>query len=308
MQWPNGKEFAFSVFDDTDGATLETVAGVYELLYELKLFTTKSVWVYPPRGRFSGQSLLDPPYLEWILQLQARGFEIGLHNVGDGRFSREEILTGLDLFKNLLGHYPRIHSNHENNLDNIYWMNERFDWPFNQLYKAYYRYIERRDPVALGSRPGSPCFWGDACKLHIDYIRNYTCRNVNTLAFNPSMPYLDGRKAAFANRWFSSSDGHTVEEFCDLVRPQALEQLRSEGGACIVYTHFASGFVDGRGQLAPLFRTRMEHLASLNGWFVPASDLLDHLRSRQDAPLAHRRPSTGRWLADRLVKKLRYGR
>ena len=42
---PDGKRFAFTVFDDTDSATLENVRGVYALLAELGFRTTKSCWV-----------------------------------------------------------------------------------------------------------------------------------------------------------------------------------------------------------------------------------------------------------------------
>jgi hypothetical protein len=122
------------------------------------------------------------------------------------------------------------------------------------------------------------------------------------------MPYIDPRKEPYSNRWFSSSDAQTVEEFCDLIRPESLEQLTSERGACIVYTHFASGYVDSKGHLHPQFRKRMEYLASLNGYFEPVSTVLDFLKSKQDKNLSFQQPSTSRWLADRIIKKLQYGR
>ena len=48
--WPDGKAFAFTIFDDTDNATLETVAPVYDLLRDLGLRTTKSVWTHSGSG------------------------------------------------------------------------------------------------------------------------------------------------------------------------------------------------------------------------------------------------------------------
>ena len=47
-RWPDGKAFAFSVFDDTDLSTLENAPAVYRLLRDLGFRTTKSVW--PLRG------------------------------------------------------------------------------------------------------------------------------------------------------------------------------------------------------------------------------------------------------------------
>ena len=308
MQWPDGKKFAFTIFDDPDNSTVATTKPVYDLLEDLGFRTTKAVWIYPCRGRFQGQSLADPDYLAWVRDLKAAGFEIGLHNVGDGAFSREEILAGFERFRELTGAYPRIHANHAGNPDNIYWLKDRFSWPYRLVYELYCRFKRRRTASSQGSQPGSAHFWGDLCKQHIDYIRNFTCNDINTLAFNPTMPYIDDRKSAYTNRWFSSSDGHTVEEFCNLLHPQALERLRDQGGACIVYTHLASGFVGGDGRVLPAVRQRLEQLATLDGYFAPASAILDHLRSRQSPGLAHKVPSTTRWLTDRVVKKIKYGR
>ena len=308
MNWPGGKAFAFSVFDDTDNATVENTKPVYDLLSELGLRTTKSVWVYPPRGDYSGQSLADPDYLAWIRTLQDQAFEIGLHNVGDGAFTRAEILRGLELYREHLGHYPRIHTNHVSNPDNIYWLEDRFEWPYRQLYRLYLALFQGGPSRSLGSDPGSLHFWGDACKRHIEYLRNFTCSDIDTLGFDPDMPYRETRKDAFSNKWFSSSNGHTVEEFCDLLRPESLDRLQRRRGACIVYTHFASGFVDARGRVKPLVRERLEHLATLPGYFVPVSQVLDHLAS-QEPPRGHRRPpSTFRWLVDRVRHKIRYRR
>jgi hypothetical protein len=63
--WPDGKRFAFTVFDDTDSATLESVQGVYDLLADCGLRTTKSVWVVAGdrgRGKKPGQTCADPDY------------------------------------------------------------------------------------------------------------------------------------------------------------------------------------------------------------------------------------------------------
>ena len=106
--FPTGARFAFTIFDDADNATVANSAPVYAVLAKNGILTTKSVWVYPPRGRFAGESLLDPEYREWILSLKAQGFEIGLHNVGDGAFARDEILQGLEIFRDTLGAYPRV--------------------------------------------------------------------------------------------------------------------------------------------------------------------------------------------------------
>ncbi len=309
--FPGGARFAFSVFDDADNATVANSAPVYELLRRHGILTTKSIWVYPPRGRFDGESLLDPGYRDWILELQAQGYEIGLHNVGDGEFSRAEILDGLDIFRDALGTYPRAHANHVSNPDCVYWWDRRFDWPFSLLYRLTYRLMHGRIRRRAGDDPTSPHFWGDAFKEHIDYVRNLTFNGIDTLASDPRMPYRVRSKEAFSNLWFSSSDGQTVVEMTDLLSKANVDDLEARGGACIVYTHFASGFVDATGNVDPEFERAIAYLASKPGWFVPVSTLLDHLAadgSTADPGYRYRLRRNVRWAIDRVAKRRRYGR
>ena len=85
------------------------------------------------------------------------------------------------------------------------------------------------------------------------------------------MPYAVRSKQRFSNQWFSSSDGQTVEEMRDLLSEANIDALEERGGVCIVYTHFASGFVDERGRLDPTFERRIAYLASKRGWFVQSA-------------------------------------
>jgi hypothetical protein len=93
--WPHEKRFAFTVFDDTDNDVISNTIAVYDLLAECNMRTSKSVWIYPPRDGFRGLGLLDSDYEQYIMGLCAKGFEICLHNVGSGSFSRKEITYGL---------------------------------------------------------------------------------------------------------------------------------------------------------------------------------------------------------------------
>lgn len=311
VPFPDGRRFAFTVFDDTDGATLANVKPVYDLLYDLGFRTTKSTWVYPPRGSGRGACLQDEDYLTWLLELQSRGFELGLHNVGDGRFSREEILRGFEVFREKLGRYPACHTNHMDNDDNIYWFKDRFEWPVNHLYNAFYRLANRCYPISAGSDPASERYWGDTAKAHLQYIRNLTFNGINTLRSDPRMPYRVRRKSACSNLWFSSSDGHAVPEMNELMKPEHVDVLEAEGGACIAYTHFAFGFVGADGRLDPVFRRQMEYLAKKPGWYVPVTPLLDHLaagHTTEDPGYAYRLGRNLLWLKDRFRKRVHHGR
>lgn len=315
VQFPGGRRFAFSVFDDTDNGTVGNLSPVYELLAECRILTTKSVWVYPPRGRFGGQSLMDDDYLQFILKLRSQGFEIALHGVGDGIFMRQEIMEGIETYRKKIGEYPRIHTNHSSNPGNLYWRDERFAFPMSAAYRVASGLLSPRSWTSdhsLGSQAGSTQFWGDISKRHILYMRNLLFNDINTLARDPRMPYQVRRKNKYANLWFSSSDGHTVEEMTDLLAPENLDRLEEQGGACIVYTHFASGFVGPDGLIARRFREAIENLAGRAGWFVPVGTLLDHLRASHaddsDPGYWYELALDLRWVADRIVKKVRYHR
>ena len=81
IRWPDGKDFAFTIFDDTDGATCATVRDVYAFVRDCGLRTTKSVWSV--RGQHTpvngGDTCAEPEYRAWVVKLQSLGFEIGYH-------------------------------------------------------------------------------------------------------------------------------------------------------------------------------------------------------------------------------------
>src|SRR5574337_878855 len=101
MRWPENKEFAFTIVDDTDSAVLDGVAPVYKFLTELGLRTTKLVWVLQSNGTafHPGATCEDSDYLAWLKQINTAGFELGVHNVSAGSSMRDSIEKGLDLFE-----------------------------------------------------------------------------------------------------------------------------------------------------------------------------------------------------------------
>jgi len=264
--------FYFSIVDDTDDATLENIKPVYDFLYEKGVFITKTIWVYPPRDRpSSGDCLQRPEYVEFIKDLHSKGFEIALHNVGSGDYTREEILEGLEEFKDKLGFYPKIHINHSYNKDSIYGGTKRFNWPFNKIVNGMYPQYAGE---FQGEIEGSAYFWGDVHKKMITYNRNHEFRNLNTLAVDPKTPYIDPKRSRFSNYWFSSSFAPNQLVFNHLVSRKNVDKLVSQGGTAIVFTHFGYFYKDG--QLDQGFVEAIEYLASQkDGNYMPVSQLLD---------------------------------
>jgi hypothetical protein len=310
IKWPNNSKFAFSIFDDTDNSTIFNTRPVYDFLKKRGIITTKSIWVYPPRGSYIGESLHDIDYVNWIRSLQNDGFEIGIHNVGDGEFTRKEIIEGFEVFKELLGSYPSIHTNHATNIDNLYSWEKRFEFPISTLYKLYryFYFIKRKKNIqkSYGEIFDSKYFWGDIAKNNIKYIRNLTFSNINTLKLDPLMPWHD-KKKSFANQWFSSSDGSNLGAFNNLLSTSSLDNLVQENGACIVYTHFASGFVNPDGELDKEFQDRIIDLSSRGGWFVPVSTLLNYLAANNESTppsYFYKLKLSYLWFLERLSRKI----
>lgn len=115
----------------------------------------------------------------------------------------------------------------------------------------------------------------------------------------PVMPYHDPDRE-YVNGWFASPEGPDGRR-CNRTRREANpDQLEAEGGACIMYTHFAREFRDGT-RLDPTFERLMKRLSQNNGWFVPVATLFDFLKERQGGvyPLSKSecRRLERRWLA-----------
>jgi hypothetical protein len=117
------------------------------------------------------------------------------------------------------------------------------------------------------------------------------------------MPYHDQTKP-FVNAWFASTEASNAPKFVDAISEGNQDRLEAEGGACILYTHFGHGFVRDRAipdRVCELLR----RLSGKNGWFVPVSTLLDHLRARSgivSITPAQRRALEARWLFEKLVR------
>lgn len=303
IAWPEGKAFAFTVFDDTDTGTMANLPPVYDFLRDCGFRTTKSVWPIPGTREPSllgGTTCGDKTYLDWVLGLREQGFEIGYHNATYHSSPRDDTARALDSFAELFGHYPRAMANHTRCQEGIYWGSERL----NGLHRVIYDVLTlgRQRGYFRGHVRGDRFFWGDLCRERVRYVRNFTFANMNTLKVCPYMPYHDPQRE-FVNFWYASSEGCTVVPFNRTIAEANQDRLEEEGGACIMYAHFAMGFY-ADGTLEPRFRRLMERLSRKNGWFVPVSRLLDYLIERKGAHVltdGERRTLERRWLRHKLA-------
>lgn len=303
--WPEGRSFAFTIFDDTDYATLENVRPVYDFLSDHGYRITKSVW--PLAGTdeplCSGSTCQDKPYLQWLHELETRGFEIGYHMTTYHSSTRKQTERGLEEFKRLFGAYPSAMANHSGCLENIYWGDARLSGLNAAAYNLLtgYRFRNRYG----GHLPDSKYFWGDLCRGKITYVRNFILPEINCLKAVPFMPYHDSRRP-YVNFWYPASEGPELGTFNNRIIEEAQDRLEAEGGACIMYTHLACGFCEN-GRLDGRFKSLMDRLSKKNGWLVPVSTLLNYLRQvngNHTITDRERRQLERRWLRH----KLRVGR
>lgn len=156
-----------------------------------------------------------------------------------------------------------------------------------------------------GHKINSKYFWGDYCKKKTKYIRNFVFNDINTLKKCPFMPYHDENKP-FVNYWFSSSDGHDVNKFNKLISEKNQDNLVESGGACIVYTHFADGFIEN-GVLNNTFKFLIKTLSEKGGWFIPVYELLDYLNMKNNNHVItykQRFALEYSWLKDQILSKI----
>lgn len=302
IRWPHGKSFAFTVFDDPDAQTYEEGLAIYTFLEEHGFRTTRGVWPGPAvrTPNSGGETCESPRYRQHTADLQAAGFEIGYHNTTKHSSTRDEIVRGLDLFREYFGHDPGAMANHYNT-EAIYWGPARVTPPLRTIYNV--ATLGRTHGVHAGEVEGHASFWGDLCRERIRYCRNFVYADVNTLAACPSMPYHDPRRP-FVNAWYASTEGSNVSRFVETLSEANQDRLEAEGGACIMYTHFGHGYLQD-GQLHARFKALMIRLSRKNGWFVPVSTLLDHLRRSRDRieiTDAQRQSLERRWLWEKMFR------
>lgn len=299
LRYPEGKHFAFTIFDDCDNGIVENTKPFYDLLERLGMRTTKTVWSLDsqdvhPNWRGS-RTLEDPDYRALARSLHERGFEIASHGASMMSSVRDRTVRALEMFRETFGHYPRSYANHGGNRENIHWSETRFR--SRVLQRLYAWRVTRDTDHSEGHVPGSPYFWGDLCRDHIEYVRGFTFPVINLLSVHRNILYRDPATEC-VNFWFSASHAPDPEAFNALLQPARQEKLAREGGVCIVATHAGSGFVKN-GEVNPETRRLLELFAARDGWFVPVSTLLDYLRLQgfgRPIPFGERRALEFRWL------------
>jgi len=279
IQYPDGRDFIFTIYDDTDVATAESIKPVYDYLTELNIKTTKTVWPLSTtiaNSYHGSDTLQNASYLNYLVELQQRGFEISFHGATMVSSKREDTLSALEIFKEKFGEYPRTYAAHSFNRDNLYWGKDRFD---SYLFKKLYKVLSRESTdFYQGHTKGSKYFWGDIAKEYIPYSRSFTFDKLNLLDMNLPILY-EPKKKEYLNYCFITADADNVEEFNHLFSEKNQNSLINNRGICIISTHFGKGFVS-KGKLNNETQRLLKNISHKNGWFVPVDKVLDFLNGQ----------------------------
>jgi hypothetical protein len=300
IPWPDSRRFAFTIFDDPDGQSLAVTRLVYSFLADLGFRTTIGVWPLDIRREVNsgGETCANPDYRHFLQALQRKEFEIAFHNAAPHSSTRAEVIESLDLFRGYFGGDPTTMANHYN-ADAMYWGPARVGGWRRSAYNLATGGRKRKR--FFGHVDGHPSFWGDVCRDRIHYCRNFVGADINTLRMCPWMPYSDPLRP-YVRHWYAGSEGAQAGAFLRTLQSQHQDRLEEEGGACIMYTHFAHGFVEN-GKLTAEFQRAMRRLAAKDGWFVPVSTLLDFLMKTNGPTVLDdkiRRRLETRWLWEKV--------
>ena len=289
LRWPPSPYRAgFTITDDTDAATLETVRAVYDVLDANGVRATKTVWAFPPEEPCGipalppsiqrGVTLADPDYRRYCERLAERGFEITLHGATAGNNRRATIERA---FAELDKSFPRASTYicHAKNADNPYWQEKVVArGPLRWMLSAY-----AGSHRCSGEDPASPYFWGDLCRERVRYIRLFRTRDPDTLAQNPSMPYFE-REKPYVRGWFSA----TKRSFRFVTQDDVLGDLERSWGLCMLYQYMHRWTDSGGGAHPDLVAGARRLAAHPAIWCDTATRLLDRLRLVQGVFLGSR--------------------
>lgn len=284
ITYPGGKRCAFSVFDDTDVATLASIRPLYDYLRDLGILTTKSVWGcdYLGSSDYAGSDTLEnEAYATYMRELRRAGFEIGFHGASMESSERPRIEEALSRYHKIFGEYPSSVAAHGRNKDNLYWGADRFAFGLTRRLYALLRGDDRG--YFEGHLENSAYFWGDLAQRHTRYVRSFTFTGLNLLDVKSPVVYRS-QATPWVNAWFLSNDAENVEEFNQLLSGENQDALERDGGFCIVSTHFGKGFVEG-DRVNTVTRERLTELSQRDCWFAPVSQLLDFYVSQFGCPV-----------------------
>ena len=244
------------------------------------MLTTKTVWplAFREPPRFGGGTLEDPEYRAWIVELAERGFEIAFHGATDHSSLRSDTERALDVFRET--HRPRPQAACEPFRPSGRDLLGRR--PARRIRQPALSPRERciaAQHEVLRTRRGLAVLLGRSLPRS-DHLRAkpLVLRHQHAEGA-PIMPYHDSLRP-YVRYWFSASDGPLVRRVLRAHQRAAIRTDCLQRAEHASPTRTSASASSRGGRVRDEFARLIERLAGLPGWFVPASTLLDFLRSR----------------------------
>ena len=179
--------------------------------------------------------------------------------MSSGNNVREDVIRGLQTFKETFGYAPSVYICHSHNAEHPYWGEQQYRSTIAKL-ATWFLYRFKREEF-FGHDPSSEYYWSDICRKTIRYMRLYRTRHPNVLKKNPHLPYhqFDKPDVLF---WFSGT-GEDYE-LLERITPRVLDKLAREDGAIIHYAH-TSLFLDTAKSTRSGLRPEVEKAFDLIG-------------------------------------------
>ncbi len=165
IRWPDGKRFAFTVFDDPDSQPLEESRVIYGFLRDAGFRTTKGVW---PLGPYREGELAVGIVRESGVSSACSRFAEGTDLKSDSTARRcrphrgRQTQRALELFREYFDSDPAVMSNHFYNQEGIYWGPARLSGMRRLLYRL--ATAHQRPMRYSGHVAEDPYYWGTSAR------------------------------------------------------------------------------------------------------------------------------------------------
>jgi peptidoglycan/xylan/chitin deacetylase (PgdA/CDA1 family) len=290
--FPNGHHFGFTIVHDADNAYSRRLAPIARVLDDLRMRVTFTVFVHWATGEgpdlFAreraedeffgphGTAIVNGGELAFYQDLARRGHEIGMHTASSRSDTREATAQAFEDFRATFGAYPRTYVEH--------WTAENKETLMNE-----------------GAIKGGPYYVVDIlqrqdCWVWIDgpdalpesrYFYDLIASNGSPFVKDSQAKYGLDKVFMRSGEW-RPSDG---DGFLKWYTPERIDRMQADHGLALVYTHFEKNWIDRQTrEMRADIRERLAYIASKDGWFAPAADILDRFQAMKFVEIERKGP------------------
>lgn len=292
--YPNGHTFAFTIVHDADSSYSRRLAPLFDEFDALNMKITATVFVYwadwaqdgkiwsswnridDPEKKFLAPQavpLVDDNERAFYLGLAARGHEIGMHTPSDTSDTTRRMQSAFEYFAQTFGHPPAIYVEHSTRSNKETLQNEganpRSNYYSLAVLKSYHPWVWVDGP------------WGLPADNEPRY---YDLVAFNGAPFSNEESQHYGLDKVFmrTGKWHKADGDGFLDEYSEA----NVDDLERNRGIALVYTHLDSKWLDaGTHKMRAPICDRLRYITSKNGWFAPASVILDRVTAMKQVSL-----------------------